>query len=206
VPLAGQRAHRRLHEHGRRRLGGGEYIYPDSGKYLITSDVAQNAWHISGNIGTYSGFGLYFDNCTHVDASAYGGISFKISGSVAQGDTITMTIGTLADVIPSSWLDAGHGGDGTVKPGRCIPASGATTQYDQSTCVNATKVVPVTDTPTTQAIMWDQFSGGKPEMSVTASDIVTIAWAFPAPPGAGGDNPTTYAADIVIDDLAFIPR
>jgi hypothetical protein len=50
-------------------FSGGEFVYPTSG-YAVISDVTGNNWHISGAIGDYSGFGLSFDGCSNVDASA----------------------------------------------------------------------------------------------------------------------------------------
>jgi hypothetical protein len=84
-------------------------VYPTSGSWPITSDVTGNNWHISGTIGDYSGFGLGFDGCSRVDASAYRGISFTISGSVPMGNMVTLGMGTLNDTIAPSWLNA-HGG------------------------------------------------------------------------------------------------
>ena len=90
-------------------FSGSEYVYPAAGSASpLTSNVTGNNWHMTGPIGDYSGFGLSFDNCSHVDASAYKGISFTISGSVAMGNMITMDVGTLNDVIASSWQVA-HG-------------------------------------------------------------------------------------------------
>jgi hypothetical protein len=183
-------------------LGGSEFVYPTTGTWPVTSDMTASNWHISGTLGDYSGFGLFFDNCSRVDASAYKGVSFTISGSVPQG-SITMGLGTLNDVIASSWLST-HGGDTTEKPGRCLPTSG-TNQYDQKTCADATKSVPVTATPTKISILWSDFTGGKPEPGVTPTDIISFYWFFPPPTGAGTASPTTYAVDIVVDDLSFIP-
>jgi hypothetical protein len=189
-------------------FSGGEFYYPTDGTWPLTSDVTASNWHMSGTLGTYSGFGLFFDNCTHLDASAYKGISFTISGSVPMGSMITMGIGTLDNVIAASWLIA-HPVAGTTPPvataaGRCIPASG-TNQYDQPTCGDATKTIPVTATPTTQTILWTDFIGGKPDLNgVHPSDIISVYWFFPPPVGAGGTAPTTYPADLVIDDLSFV--
>jgi hypothetical protein len=184
-------------------LSGSGFVYPDAGNYPLASDVANSNWHIKGTVGDLSGFGIYFDQCDRLDASKYRGISFKISGSVAQGNAITFTIGTLNDTIAASWLRS-HGDlalDGA--PGRCIPTSG-TNQSDQSSCASPTKSIPVTTTPTVQRVLWSDFEGGKPETSVAPAGILNINWLFPIPAGAGTSSPTTYDVDIVIDDLMFI--
>ncbi len=186
-------------------LSGTTYVYPTSGDYPVTSDVTDSNWHISGTLGDYTGFGLVFFNCSRLDASAYKGISFTISGSVPQGSQVTMRVATLNNAITSAWLLEHN--DTEVKegdPGRCVPTSG-TNRYDQPTCADAAKNIPVTAEPTTVEVEWADFTGGKPEPGVTPGDIVRISWFFPPPTGAGTANPTPYEADIVIDDLSFIP-
>jgi len=179
-------------------LAGGEYVYPASGSSPLTSDVTQSNWHISGKVGDYSGFGLYFDNCNRLDASKYKGISFKISGSMASDKPLTLGVGTLNDTLAPAWINT-HNGDSS-SPGRCIPTSGSG-QYSQEGCANPTKTITVTDTPTVVNILWTDFAGGKPESSVaTPAEITYISWTLP---WSGGGTP--YAVDLVIDDLSFIP-
>jgi hypothetical protein len=187
-------------------LSGGEYLYPTSGSYPLVSDMTGNSWHISGDIGDYSGFGLYFDGCSRIDASAYAGISFKVSGTVEQDGGITLVVDTLNDTIKASWLNE-HGGTAKdTDPGRCEPPADAANQWAQSTCLAPTQMIPITDTPTVQSILWSDFSGGKPDANVEASDIVAIHWFFPNPPGAGTTSPTPYKVDITLDDLSFIKQ
>jgi hypothetical protein len=181
-------------------FSGGTYIYPTSGSYPLTSDVTASNWHIAGTVGDYSGLGLFIQNCGEVDASAYRGISFTVSGSVGTANTITFNVGTAADTIASAWLDAHDAGTGSVGFGRCLPASA---QYDGS-CANPSKTVPVTSTPTTIQLLWADLIGGKPQASVTPSEITFISWNFPPPAGVGTANVTTYAVDVTIDDVKFL--
>lgn len=190
-------------------FSGSEFVYPTAAAgsaYPLTSNVTGGSWHMTGTLGDYSGFGLSFDNCSRVDASAYKGISFTISGSVPMGNMITIGMATLNDRIAASWLMS-HGNTTAAvgDPGRCIPTSG-TNQYSQTTCADPTKTVPVTSTPTTISILWGDFTGGKPEAGVTPGDITTIYGFFPPPAGAGTTTPTTYAVDITIDNLSFIAQ
>jgi hypothetical protein len=186
-------------------LAGSESVYPTAASgssYPLTSNVTNSDWHISGTVGNYSGFNVYFDNCSRIDASKYKGISFTISGSVPGTGTstnmVTMGIGTLADTVASSWLDAKGVGTGAVTPGRCVPTSG-TNKYDQSACKDPVKIIPVAAAPTVQIILWTDFTGGKPEPNVTPTDIVSIYWFLPFQSGIAA-----YPIDIVIDDLKFI--
>jgi hypothetical protein len=177
-------------------LGGGEFVYPAA----LKSDVTQGNWHLTGTIGDYSGFGFFWDNCTRVDASAYKGISFKISGSV-QGNQITMGIGTVGNAITAEWLIA-HG-DTAVKadaPGRCVPPATAANKYAQTTCHDAEKTIDVSATATTVNVLWGDFSKGAPTATVDPKNIVTVYWFLPWT----GTGPT-YEADLTIDDISFIP-
>jgi len=175
-------------------LSGGEYVYPAA----LVSNIAQSNWHISGTVGDYSGFGLYFDNCNRVDASQYKGISFKISGTIGQTNQLTFNVGTLNDSLSAGWINT-HGGTSS-DPGRCIPVSG-TGQYYQQGCSDPTKTVSVTDAPTVVSILWGDFVGGSPDTSVaTPSEITHISWTFAWT--AGG---TPYPVDITLDDISFIP-
>ncbi len=196
-----------VHFGGGATLGGSEFVYPTGGMWPVTSDVSGGSWHMTGTLGDYSGFGLYFDNCSRVDASAYSGISFTISGRhrLPPGGIVTMDIATLDDQIAASWLLAHGGGTpAATDPGRCIPDATATSQYNQTDCADPTKVITVTTTPTKVTILWTDFTGGKPTAAVTPGDIIGIYWFFPPPVGAGTTTPTTYPVDITIDDLSFI--
>jgi hypothetical protein len=196
-----------VHFGGGLTLGGSEFVYPTAGNWPVTSDVSGGNWHMTAanGIGDYSGFGLYFDNCSHVDASAYSGISFTISGSVLPpGGIVTMNVATLDDQIAASWLLTHGGTPAATDPGRCIPTSAtATNQYNQSECASPAFVVNITATPTKVTIPWASFTTGKP-MGVLPGNITGISWFFPPPTGAGTTTPTPYPVDITIDDLSFI--
>ena len=189
-------------------FAGGEYAYPAPGgtppsAYPLTSDVTGGDWHISGTVGDYSGFGLYFDNCTTVDASAYKGISFKISGDGGSFGGITFGVDTLNDSISAAWLNSHDDKNATTpatNPGRCTPSADPTlNQYSQTVCANSTASIPVTADPITQTILWADFTGGKPK-PVEPAEIKGIHWSFAWT--AGGSS---YPVDIKIDDLSFIP-
>ena len=202
-PDGGTTSHTEVHfGNGYGVLAGGEYVYPTSGSSLLTSDVTQSNWHISGEVGNYSGFGLYFDNCNRIDASKYKGISFKISGKISQSSAsdspLILGVGTLNDSLAPAWINT-HNGDSSA-PGRCIPTSG-TGQYSQQDCANPSKTIAVTDTPTVVNVLWTDFTGGKPEVNVaTPAEITYISWTLPWTSGG-----TPYSVDLVIDDLSFIP-
>ncbi len=179
-------------------FAGGEYTYPAA----LVSDVTGGDWHISGTVGDYSGFGLYFDNCTTVDASAYKGISFKISGDAGSYGGITFEVDTLNDSVSAAWLNTHDDINATTpatNPGRCTPPADPTlNQYSQQVCANSTASIPVTAAPVTQTILWADFTGGKPK-PVEPAEITGIHWNFT------WNNGGAYNVDIHIDDLSFVP-
>jgi hypothetical protein len=194
-------------------FSGGTYVYPTGGAYPVTSDISGNNWHISGEIGDYSGFGLYFGGtfapetraCTVVDMSAYDGIQFTVSGSVAMGNMLTMSVAIARNNVSHVWLNTvampPPNPPAERNAGRCIPAS--TNQFDGS-CASPSTTVAVTADPTTITLLWSDFTNGLPDAAINPEEITGIAWAFPAPPGAGTTTPAPYAADIVIDDIRLV--
>lgn len=190
-------------------LSGGEFFYPNAmstSTYKLMSDVTGGNWHLSGTVGDYSGMGLFFANCSRVDASAFKGISFTVSGTV-MGGALTLQVATVADQIAASWLMS-HGETGAKEtdPGRCNPVATAVNQYAQTDCAPPVKTITVTATPTPVTVLWSDFTGGKPQASVTASDIIGIRWILPVPAGVGTASVVTYPLDLVIDNLAFVPK
>jgi len=186
-------------------LQGGESFYPGAGEaFALTSDVTQSSWHITGTIGNYSGFALYFDSgstpCDRVDASQFKGISFTISGSVPHGNAITFGVGTVKDTPSGTWMHD-VGGKTAAKAtdvGSCIPTSG--TQYYHPGCGDPTTQIPITATAITQSITWATLTGGTPDASPDPAGITSIYWFFPWT----GSTDTSYPVDITIDNLAFI--
>ena len=179
-------------------FSGGESVWTNSTTSPLTSDVTQGNWHISGTVDNYAGFNLYFDNCTRLDASAYTGIRFTISGSLGGG-ALAMGMGTLNDAVAASWLIGKNvAGAKATDPGCCVPTSGSD-KYSQQDCVDPTKAIPVTATPTVISLAWKDFAGGKPVSYVEPKDIVSIYWYFTWSSGS------SYPVDITLDDISFIP-
>lgn len=186
-------------------LSGGTFQYPTAGAYPVTSDVSMSNWHLSGTIGDYSGFGLFLTDCNIVDASAFDGISFTVSGNVELMGSLTFSVGTSEDDISHLWLNSQPtppNPPAVPNSGTCIPASN---QYD-GTCGSPSYTFPVTPAETTINVRWEQLSAGRPRASVDPAKLTSIVWIFPPPAGAGTVTPAPYEADIVIDDLRFIER
>jgi hypothetical protein len=177
-------------------LSGGTYIYPNT---ALTSDMSGGNWHVSGTVGDYSGLGLYIKGCAVIDASAYRGISFTISGTINSPapNTLTMDISIVADTVATSWYTTY---DATVPDpnlGTCVPKSN--NQYD-GTCGDPQKLITISSNPTTVTVLWEELTGGKPAANVDPATITHIGWFFPWT-GAGQ---APYTVDITMDDLKFV--
>jgi len=180
-------------------IWGGVYVYPstipdpcsDAGPAMfpITSDLSAGNWHISGTVGIYSGFGLWW-NCTSggrdhavcaIDASAYSGIQFSIRGNAGPMGTLGLAISTADDSAVSTDM---------AKPscGTCTAAM----------CASPSVNVPVSATAATVTLRWSDFTGGAPN-ALDPAKITGIAFTLPW----GGTG--THAADVTIDDIRFVP-
>jgi hypothetical protein len=177
-------------------FSGGTLVYPDT----VTSDVSENAWHVSGEVEDYTGFGFYFSvpsgGCGLIDASAFKGFSFSLKGTLPEGRTLTMWVSTAANTISYDWFKA-HDIDEDPGFGTCQPQSD--NQYD-GTCQNGQVEVPVTDSAKTVTLKWSDFVGGKPIATVNPEEITRfgffVSWR--------GADDTAYDFDITFDDLSFL--
>jgi hypothetical protein len=176
-------------------LSGGTFIYPTS----MVSDMSASNWHITGTVSDYTGMGLYFNNCALVDASAYRGISFTISGvtSSSTPNMLTMGVSIAADTVAYSWYVAHDAGTSAPNFGTCYPASG--NLYD-GTCADPMRVFTIPTTAQTVTILFSEFLGGRPVATVNPAQITSIYWFFPW----SGTGTTPFTVDVVIDDLSFV--
>jgi hypothetical protein len=178
------------------KLFGGTYLYPALDACAttqpanpLTQDFSDGTWHITGTVGNYSGFGLWFSPCM-ADFSAYKGISFKISGNVGTTAAVVMTVSTAA----TSKKDAT-----TCSPNTATCVDGDT---DATKCAPASKSIPVTSTATTVTVLWTDLTGGVPVASPSAASIVGIGWALDWLWSNTATN--NYAVDFVIDDITLV--
>jgi len=170
------------------QFSGGTFIYPTP---ALASDMIDGNWHISGQVGTYSGGGLWFScntgtssnptyvTCT-IDASAYTGISFTVSGT---GGPISVLVTDPATTKPTTDSAGGSNNCGTCTATNC------------GTSVS----VPVSATATTVNFTWAQLGVTNP------AAITSIAFSLQDPYSYASTPPvaTPYSADISIDDLRF---
>jgi hypothetical protein len=121
-----------------------------------------------------------------VDASAFQGIEFTISGDVGEdtGDAgapneLTFSVGTPVD----SQVQAGSANSCTLSG--CSPPSYTFT---------------VSPEPTTVRVSWEMLTGGAPIFVLDPSKISGIQWSLPWPCVT---SPVPYTTQIVVKDVSF---
>ena len=184
-------------------FGGGTYVYPasmlqaDGGSSPGLSADYPDAWHISGTVSDYSGFGLYIGPCAKADLSSAQGIKFDISGSLTglagnDASVLTFSIASAADSVRTAYTT-----DPTMPSwGLCKPAA---TQYDGS-CLSPSLPNGITlkATPTTVMVRWTDLANGKPTATLDPTQVMGIAWALPWSSGH-----SAYGVDITVDNIAL---
>ena len=195
---------------------GGAYTYPGTGPacgtgivsaYPLTQTTTGGNWNIQGTVGTYSGLGLWWSCNTStaaapayagacaIDASAYTGISFTVSGSIGPVSKGTGTVGLMMGVsTPSTTAPTTDSAGNPKNCGTCTAA----------TC-GSSVAVPVTATATTVTFTWAQ-------LGVTTPNAITgISFSFTDPFSLNNGYATSpfiatpYPVNISIDDLQFTP-
>jgi hypothetical protein len=155
--------------------------------FVATLDTANKAWSWAGEIGGYSGGGLWLGGC--VDASAYTGIQFTISGTLgAMGDggasgQMQLQVSDLED-----WNVASAGGT-------CLAADGG----PGANCTPGIYSFDVPATATAIQVPWSMLAGGAPMSALDPSRIIQLQWQLPW--SCQGSTP--YMADVKITDVQF---
>jgi len=174
---------------------GGVYTYGGT-----VTTVENGALHVTGTYPAsttttqqYVGFGIYFDNC--IDATAYSGFSFKITGSFGTCDMLAVGASFPQDQPVPTPPATGHGA--------CTPTS-------TTGCFGPGGTFTAASTGVTFASM----ANGSPVTTVTADAKsrvtgINIGWHSPLA-GAAGDGGGDASAggctvDFTIDDIAFAP-
>jgi len=165
-------------------FGGGVYSYGGSGDagldLTATVDLVAQNFHVTGHVTTYSGFGLYFDECA--DASDYRGITFKLSGTVAGGGLrFVPTVNETTPIDPVNMI------------GSCS-YSNEITKFTE--CVNPGATITASGKVT---VLWDALSGGRPRATVNPAQLRGLQWVLVWAPGL-----PSYAVDLTLDDVAFV--
>ncbi|RYZ07129.1 MAG: hypothetical protein EOO73_13815 [Myxococcales bacterium] len=161
--------------------GGATFAYP-AGAGAPTIGPA-GSFHVSGTVSTYSGFGVYLNEC--LDASAFSAISFSMRGNAGPSGKIQFRM------VPNQNRPVDHAN----QVGVCIvPAGGSAYEY----CRSGSTSLPVIFDGGVVTVRFADITGGLPVAFVNGRSVVSFEWALE---WASGDEP--YSFDIIIDNLTF---
>ena len=150
-------------------IPGGSFTYPTT---AITAADSGMALNIKGNVGTYSGFGIYLNDCA--DMSLYTGVSFHIKGNAGGSGTLNFRVQLNSDTPV----------DNANKKGTCV----ATDPMDTyASCHHpAIDITGITADGKTVMVNFTDLTGGKPTVAVDPKEIVGFEWAFTYPDVSAG--------------------
>jgi hypothetical protein len=167
----------------------GSFVYPfvpqactgePAPPYPLTHTDVDGVLHVTGTVGTYSGFGIWLGQCI-VDMSGYSGISFLIGGNAGLGE-VEFRVVTNANAAPVECL---------VGKGECMDAA-------TGACRPAGVAISVPETPEVVRVRFDSLIGGSHQYTVDPAEVIQLTWAF-----AWGDGATPYEVDVTVDDVVL---
>jgi len=172
---------------------GGPYVYPSNDacsggapEHALVQTM-DGIWHVSGTVGTWSGFGLWFAPCM-VDFSAFHGISVEIWGEVGETKQL------IFDVLTSQ----------NQKPDACNTNVG-TCDPSQDTCKSATTTIDVAEAPgTITTLLWSDFGSGSPFAGVDPTQITGLHFGFRRTEWNGVKTPP-FPVDVHIGEVKLVP-
>jgi hypothetical protein len=185
---------------------GGPYVYPANAQCSavpLSQTITAHSWHITGAVGDaagdYSGFGLWFSPCM-ANFSAYGGISFTISGSAGSTGRVRLAVRSSSNSVHSAAV--------------CNSNVGTCVATDASTCADASANITLTSTPATVTLRWSDFTGGFPSTNPNPAEITSMEFQLPDPYTYPWDNDAgavvrtlsnPYNVDITVGDITLVP-
>ena len=149
-------------------------------EFPITRTDTSGELHVTGTVGTYSGFGVWFGPCV-VDMSEYSGIAFRIGGSAGPGG-VTFRVHTNTNTAPDS----------------CFAGKGTCLGSSTGACSPSGLALLVPETPEVVRVRFETLIGGSPEYLVDPAEVVQLTWAFP-----WGDGTLPYEVDVTVDDVVL---
>ncbi|HEY4187873.1 MAG TPA: hypothetical protein VGP07_22550 [Polyangia bacterium] len=168
----------------------GSYAYAATGQTAPIGTVTAdgNGIHITGGFtapvdpnGNYTGFGLYFDSASCINAVSYTGMKFDFAGSLGGCGL------ALGSTFSGDSTETGNPGRGA-----CTGTS--------STCYGpAASVVPVTGT--TIMVPFSSFAGGMPVSMLDPTTLMTVQWQLTDSTDPAGNG--SCAADFTVSNVAF---
>jgi hypothetical protein len=185
------------------RFFGGSYVYPaldecstTTPATLLEQDVGGEELHVTGTVGTWSGFGLWFAPCL-VDLSSYSGITFTLSGDASPNESVKVYLLTATNLPPST---DPRNPTCTPNVATCVPDD---PDNAGASCTAASSLVSIGTTPQTYELAWNELTGGRPDDLPDPSEVMGIL--FELEWNGGWASADEYSIDLVLDDVALLP-
>jgi hypothetical protein len=172
-------------------IAGTIFPYPDGSASAPTATVSSGALHLTENHAgssspQYVGVALVFAGC--IDASAFTGVQFTISGAVS-GCAMQYATGDVEHQDPVTGAPYAAGGPGSYPPQATIAAT------------------EVTAAPQTLKIPFaGNLSFGSPATPVDPKKLILVLWQLTIPTATGTTQDAAAAsctADLTIDNVTF---
>jgi hypothetical protein len=162
--------------------------------FVATIEPMSKSWVLSGTVAGFSGFGFYLQSnpVLCVDASAYKGVSFTISGTLGSPGDAATDAGTSQQIVFKAIDEADLKVEDAGPPGTCTGTN----------CSPPTYSFTLPTTPTTMTIHWTDLMGGVPMATFDPSTLSGIEWDLPWPCTGG----TPYPVNITIQNVQFVTQ
>ncbi len=149
--------------------------------YPLTREDASGTMHVTGTVGTYSGFGVWLGQCK-IDMSGANGVSFRIGGNTGSG-MLKFSINTNSNLEPVM-CTTGKGTCDIASAGACTPAS---------------TVISIPSDPEVVTVAFADLMGGSPVATVNSAEVIQLQWDFD-----WTDTMTPYEVDVTLDDVKMV--
>jgi len=182
---------------------GGPYAYPvvdvcaaEMPPTVLSQDLGAESQRVTGTVGTWSGFGLWFAPCI-VDLSEYSGITFTISGDAGPSGLLLFHVSTASNSVQSS-----DPRNPTCSPNvaTCVPED---PELPGDSCRSGLTVISgVAAEPRTITVPFSDVIGGLPDDSPDPTEVTGIQFEFDWDPAwTAADE---YGVDVVLDDVVLV--
>jgi len=147
---------------------------------LVSREQMNGNMHVTGTVGTYSGFGVWMGQCL-VDMTGTTGLSFSIGGDAGPSGMLKVSILTNSNA----------------EADMCLTGRGACDPTTAGACTPPSTTIAVPSTPGTVTVPWTEFAMGSPTAGVDPAEIIQVQWDFDWAEGG-----TPYEVDVTVDDVA----
>lgn len=167
--------------------------------FLATVMPSSKSWVLSGTVAGFSGAGMYIQSAPNlcVDASAYRGVQFTISGTIGSADASVGEAGVSDAGVSAPFIQFKAIEAEDVMPTTTAGSVGTCTA---SMCTPASYSFALPSTPTTITVQWTDLMGRVPGAPSDPAHLTGIEWALPW--ACTGSTP--YPVNITIQNVMFV--